>query len=180
MSTHRLATRYAKSLLERGIANNTLTVISADVETIESALSASREFKALTKNPIVKTEKKLSIFDALFADKISVDTKDFLHLVIEKKREAYLSEILTSFKTQVSDLNEVSEITITTAVALEQESLVKIASEVKESLHLKNVKVKVDVDARIMGGFIVKLGDRVYDDSVAYKLQKLKRELILN
>jgi F-type H+-transporting ATPase subunit delta len=100
--------------------------------------------------------------------------------VISHKREGFLNQIIEAFFNQYNELKEISEITITTAVNTSQEELVAIATKFKEELKLTNVKVNVLVDASILGGFIVNLGDKVYNASIKHKFNELRKELILN
>ena len=164
MSATKLASRYAKAILEDSISSNTLDVTKDDLNLIKSACDGSSDLQALLKSQ----------------SKVSNQVLNFVLLVISHKRESFLNQIIGEFFNQYNELKEISEITITTAVNTSQEELVAIATKFKEELKLTNVKVNVLVDPSILGGFIVKLGDKVYNASIKHKFNELRKELILN
>lgn len=180
MSVTKLANRYAKSILDEAIHTNVLDGTVENLKSIQEAYNQSSELRDLLKSPLVKGDAKLKVLIEIFGNKVNTLVKNFLALIVDNKREAYLSQIIAEFMEQYNKLKEISELSITTAVQLKQEELVAIATKVKESLNLKNVKVNVNINPAIVGGFIVKLGDRVYDASISNKFRELRKELILN
>ncbi len=180
MSATKLASRYAKAILEDSISSNTLDITKDDLNLIKSACDGSNDLQALLKSPLIKSDVKENIFKQIFQSKVSNQVLNFVLLVISHKRESFLNQIIGEFFNQYNELKEISEITITTAVNTSQEELVAIATKFKEELKLTNVKVNVLVDPSILGGFIVKLGDKVYNASIKHKFNELRKELILN
>lgn len=180
MSATKLASRYAKAIMEESIQNNSLDLTLGDLNKIDGLCNESDDLKALLKSPLIKSDIKENVFKSIFQSKISSAVLNFVLLVISHKREAFLQQIIGAFNHQYNELKQISEITITTAVSTPQEDLVAIATKFKEELNLINVKVNVNVDSSILGGFVVQLGDRVYNASIKHKLNELRKELILN
>jgi len=180
MSVGRIASRYAKSLIdlatEKGIADDVLT----DMETMNKAIE-SRDFELLLQSPIVSGEKKKEILDAIFKNKVSTLSLDFFKGAVDKGREPYLDAIADEYILQYRSQKGISSVTLTTAKELSTEALEGIKSKLNASSNTdKNIELNTIVDEKLLGGFIVQFGDRRYDASVANKLQNLKKEFDTN
>ena len=175
MSVNRIATRYAKSLLDLAIEQNIVEDIKDDM-TGFSQMIANKDLALLLKSPIVNVSKKKSIFKVLFGSKFNKLTNAFLNIVLVKGRESALPEIAAEFEHQYKNLKGITDVTITTAVDLDDKNLNKI----KDTLLASNetatkLNITTVVNPEIIGGFIIEIGDKLYDNSVAFKLNNLKK-----
>lgn len=178
MSVTRIATRYAKSLIELAAERNELEGVKGDVQGFTNALE-SRDLVNFLKSPIIRSEKKLSVFKAIFEGKLNKTTQAFFDIIIRKNREMYLPEIAHSFMDQYREMNGISTAKIITASPLTESALEEIKKKLLSSdLTMDKLEVTTEVDPNIIGGFIIEVGDRKYDASVAYSLDQLKRELV--
>lgn len=176
MSAQAVASRYAKSLIELSVEQNVLDTTLADVNALESALD-NRDLNNLLKSPIIKAEKKIEIFKALFGSKFGDLSNKFFDLVINKGRESILAEILASFKNQYNTLKGVSSILVTSASPISDEMLAGIKDKLAQSSEtMSQVDIETAVDPSLIGGFTLSLGDKLYDASVAHKLDQLRKE----
>ena len=129
MSIHRIASRYAKSLVDLAVEQNKLERIKEDVSTFKE-VTKIRDFYLLLKNPIVKTEKKAAIVKQLFEGKYDELTLAFLDILIRKGREAHLPEIAEEFLIQYKHIKHISSVKVTTAKPLTEAAL----KAIKDSL----------------------------------------------
>ncbi len=105
----------------------------------------------------------------------------FLNIIVVKGREAYLPEIADSFMDQYNGIHQLSKLTVTTAVAMDDAALDSIRKKVLASgITTTNLEIIAKVDPAIIGGFILEFGDRLYDDSITHKLELLKQEFKTN
>ncbi len=177
MSVQRIAGRYAKSLIDLAQEQNKLERILEDVTSFKNA-SGNRDFYLLLKSPIVKGSKKLSILDALFADKYDELTMAFLRILVNKGREPYLPEIADEFVAQYKEIKKISTVKVTTAKALSADALKALEAKLAASdATYSQVEIETAVDPDLIGGFVLELGGQIYDASVAQKLEELKRTL---
>lgn len=176
MSVLRIASRYAKSLLDLAIEQDKLDRILEDVKSFKAATD-NRDFFLLLKSPIVNTGKKQAIFKALFEDKFDKVTNSFLSIILRKGRETYLPDIAASFLNQYKDLKKISTIKLTTATELSESNHQAIKQKLEASEATNEViDLITKVDNDLIGGFIIEFDDRLYDASVAHKLEELKKE----
>lgn len=176
MSVTRIATRYAKSLVDLAIEQNKLDRIKEDVQAFEKATEV-REFQLLMKSPIVKGGKKWSVIQKIFDGKFDPLTMAFMKILVDKGREGYLPEIAMEFNTLFKQKNEISSVKIITAKKLSESALASIKSKLEGSSNTyKNIEIKVEVQPDLIGGFVIEFDDRLYDSSVKHKLELLKKE----
>lgn len=178
MSVQRIAARYAKSLIDLAKENNSLDSVKGDVEGFLKALE-NRDFYLLLKSPIVSESKKESIISEIFEGKMQKLSLDFVKIILRKGRESYLPEIAEEFLSQYKELHKVTSVLLTTATPLGPEGLKQIEGKLRDAgLVTDNIEIETKVDADIVGGFVVKIGDKLIDNSVAYKLKEMSSALL--
>jgi F-type H+-transporting ATPase subunit delta len=180
MSAEKLSKRYAKAIFDEAVSTNSLNTIYADLGLIDATLKSNKELKSVFKSPIIKSHKKLSIANQIFEGKVSTLTQKFLQLIIQENRDNFLTEIIAAFFKLYNEANGISEVVVTTATTLDAASEQKIEDFIKKTSGYPNVKINKKIDAEILGGFVVDFGGKLYDNSVRYKLSKIKKEISLN
>lgn len=178
MSIARIAGRYAKSLLELAQETNKLDQVKSDMTAFGEAVQL-RDFYTLLKSPIINTGKKRSIIKEIFGGKLDELTMSFLNIILTKGREAYLPEIAEAFEDQYKKLKGVTSVKLTTATQLSDELVQKIKANLESSSSTdQSVEIETAVDPDLIGGFVFEFGDRLYDASVAHRLEVLRKELV--
>ncbi len=176
MSVSRIATRYAKSLVDLAKEQNKLDRIKTDIDSFLAA-TENRDFEVMLKSPIIPPDKKQQVFTALFKENFDDTTMAFLDIVVRKNRAEHLEDIAHAFVKQHQAMNKVSTVTLTTATALTDDAINQIKSKFLES---SDTSEKIDIISKVnpdlIGGFVVEFDDKLYDASVAHKLEQLKKE----
>lgn len=176
MSVHRIASRYAKSLIDLAVEQDKLEKVKEDVSTFKE-VTKIREFYLLLKNPIVTTEKKATIVNKIFAGKYDELTLAFINILIKKGREEHLPEIAEEFLVQYKHIKHISTVKLTTAKPLSEEALKAIREKLESSSQTDEIiEIKTKVQPDLIGGFIIEFDDNVYDASVSHKLYQFKKE----
>jgi F-type H+-transporting ATPase subunit delta len=176
MSVQRIATRYAKSLIDLAQEQGKLEKITEDVKSFREVCK-NRDFYLLLKSPIVKPDKKEQIFKKLFTGKYDNLTLSFLHILLKKGREENLKDIADEFIEQYKVIKHISTVRLTTAVKM-SDDLVKNIREKLAASDATDEKVELiaKVDPNLIGGFVIEFDDKLYDASVSHKLGILKKE----
>ncbi len=180
MSATRIASRYAKSLLDLSTERNEVDRVLVDIQYLDKALE-SKELINLVKSPIINSGKKKQIFEVLFKDKFSDTTFAFTDILLKKGREAYLPAIADQFIIQYQKMKKVSQATLTVAAQPSDSQLDEIKAKLKESnITLDTVELEIKVDPSIIGGFVIEIGDQLYDASAKHQLEKLRKQFTRN
>ena len=148
------------------------------MELIASTCSASKELITLLKSPVVKTDKKKAVLDGIFAGKIGSISLKFLEVMARHNRENLIPEVADAFKFIYRESKGIVTAEIITATPLTAEGRKKALKFVTGIYEKAELTEKVDKE--LIGGFIIRVGDKQYDESVARKLTSLKREFSKN
>ena len=137
MSVARIASRYAKTLIDLSIQEKKLERILEDVESFNSLTDESKDFYNFLKTPIIHKDKKQKIIKSLFEKSYDDLTMKFLLLLINRHREMYLPEIADEFILQYKILKHITTVRVTSAVELSQGTLKKIEDKLPSDTFLK-------------------------------------------
>ncbi|HKR05325.1 MAG TPA: ATP synthase F1 subunit delta [Bacteroidia bacterium] len=170
----KLATRYAKSLIDLAAEQKMLERVFDDMKLVNDSCKASRELIVALQSPIIKTDKKQAILKSLFADKVSDVTMRFLNIIAEKKREMFIPEIANSFVSQYKEIKQIKTAEIITAAPLDEKLRANVLDIIKNYTHTE-VELHEKVDTDIIGGYILTIEGEQDDTSIKTKINKLKR-----
>ncbi|WP_432709198.1 ATP synthase F1 subunit delta [Pedobacter sp.] len=176
MSENKAASRYAKSIIDLSNEHNVMEEVKADMVLISGVIQRNSELEAILKNPIIPVAKKEGILADLFKGKVHVITNSFMNLMVNKGRSAILFSATKQVITQYNELKGIVTADVSSAVALTAENRSEIAAIVKKEIGANEVVINEKVDADLIGGFILKVGDKQFDASIAGGLNKLKKE----
>jgi F-type H+-transporting ATPase subunit delta len=176
MPNPRLAARYAKSVLDLSVERGQLDAVYNDMQFIRDICKSSPDLVSLLKSPIIKADKKDKILDAITSGKVNVITATFNKLLVNKGREIYLPEIADAFIQQYKDLKDIYTVKLTTAVAVSDELKKSIVDKIQTTSDMKNIELNSEVDEEIIGGFILEIGDKMVDASIAYDLNNVRKQ----
>jgi F-type H+-transporting ATPase subunit delta len=180
MSLEKLSKRYAKAIFDESLHLGRVEEVQADMQLLYRTIRSSKELKLFLKSPIIKHDKKVNVLEALFGGKISDLTAKVVHLSVDNNREGYLEEIANAFDKMYNKHKNITHVKVITAVEMdaEKEALVRLA--ILKKIGETELILHPEVDADIIGGFIIDLGDVVYDASIKNKLSNIANELIYN
>ena len=175
MAGTRAAIRYAKAILETAQLTNAAQQVGTDMDLIASTIESNSELATFIQNPTISTDVKESVLVEVFAA-TNATTKSLFHLLAENKRVEILGSIASEYAKLLDELNGVEVAEVTTAIPLTADLEAKVLAKIKE-FTTKTVTIKNIVDEKIIGGFILRIGDKQFNASIANSLHVLKREL---
>lgn len=174
----RAAIRYAKAVLSLAKDQNQAQAVNKDMLLISKTISENAELDLLLKNAIVKADIKKAVISQVFSG-LSSGSMSLFNLLIENKRIDILEDVALKYITLYDQYIGKEIATVTTAVPMTNDLEIKVLAKVKE-LTPKSVELHNVIDESILGGFILRIGDKQYNASIANKLNKLRREFSLN
>lgn len=175
MSEIQVATRYAKSLIDLAGEKSAVETIKKDIELFLATCRANPELQAILKNPIIGLDKKANILDGLFSGKVHEMILSFFKIVVRKGRAEILFATAKEFITQYNVIKNVVKAIVTSASPLSEENITQIEEVVKQATNGEVILTSI-VDPKLIGGFILKVGDKQFDTSISSKLNKLRKE----
>jgi F-type H+-transporting ATPase subunit delta len=179
MSEYRIASRYSKSLIDLAVEKNQLDDIKADMELFSKVCKENRDFVLMLNNPILESLKKAAIIKKIFKGKVQEMTSLFFDLVSRKHRESVLPEMAKVFKELYNEHKGIITAEVTTTFKLDESLRSEVIKIVKE-ISGKEVELNEKVNEALIGGFLIRVGDKQIDETVQSKLNDLRRELTQN
>jgi F-type H+-transporting ATPase subunit delta len=176
MPNPRLATRYAKSLVDLSVEKGQLEKVFEDMQWLQSVCKNSREFINVLRSPVIKADKKAKIVEAVTTGKVSELTAAFNRLLINKGRESNLPEIINAFIGQYKEYKNIYTIKLTTAIPLSDELKDLIVKQIRETSKMQNIELETNVREDLIGGFVLQAGDQLVDASIAYDLKNIAKQ----
>ncbi len=172
------ARRYAKALLAHAIDQKELSAVAADMKYIAAVCKDNDNLVGMLKSPVIRVEKKVSVLKSVFSGEIGSLSLKFIELVAEKSREQILPDIAHAF-TNLYRINKgIVSAEVVTAVPIDGPTREKIITMVKKLGD--NVELEEKINENIIGGFIIRVGDKQYDESIASRLSAMKRAFAKN
>jgi F-type H+-transporting ATPase subunit delta len=178
MSQRTVARRYATALYEEADATGVLEDVDDDVLMLRESLASNDELARFFKSPVIPQKKKETIIQELLADRVATLTVQFLRLLVHKDRETMTKAILDQYQALRDEQRGIVDATVQVARPLSEEDRETIV-ETLEAETGKSVRLSVEEDADLIGGVVIRIGDRVFDGSVRNQLANLHDRLTI-
>ena len=175
MSEIQVASRYAKSLIDLAQEQNALEPVKNDVLMFIETLRNNSTLQAVLKNPIISPDKKNKILVELFSSRVHPVILAFFKIVVNKGRSEILYVTAKEFINEYNLRKNIVKATITSAAPLSEQNRRQVEEVVKESTKGEVILTAI-VDPKLIGGFILNVGDKQFDTSISGKLHDLKKQ----
>jgi F-type H+-transporting ATPase subunit delta len=176
--TSEAAIRYADALIElAGETRGALKPVERDMKALDKMFQNSSDLTRMVRSPVIAADDKTSALQALDKkDKFNPLTVKFLGTVAQNLRAFELPEIVRAFADQLAKTRGTEIARVTSASKLSAAQTKQIKDKLTKELG-KKVEVETNVDADLLGGFVVRIGSRLYDSSLRTQLDDLKLAL---
>jgi F-type H+-transporting ATPase subunit delta len=174
MKGTRSSHRYSKSLITEAVEHGVLEKVHADILLIKHTIHANRDLAAMLRSPVIKTEKKKKILNAIFESNLTPLTSRFLQLICEERREEFLEIIADDFVKKYKENKKILTAVITTASGLDEETRKSVKDLIKKQLQ-SEIELIEKVNKNLIGGFVLRVGDKQNDASILGKIRLLER-----
>jgi len=174
----KLATKtYSEALFELAIEENIVDSLYEEVLSVKAATRENPELKELMVHPKVVKEEKVKIIEDIFKGKVSDVLCGFLVQIVSAGRYEVLDETLDCFVTQVKEYKKIGVAFVVTPSELSDEKKQLVENRLLETTQYETMEMHYSVDASLIGGMRIRIGDKVVDSSVSTKLMQLSRQL---
>ena len=180
MLQDRIAIRYARSMYELAAQQNQVEVLRQDMLRLKELMASSPELQRFLHMPLLDGSRKAAILQTVYAKAgISQQAQDYLRHVTERGREVVLPYIAREFLELYNAQHNITPVQIRSAIPLTAEQRQAIVSKVEGQLKTK-AEVHESVDGSLIGGLTVKIGDQLFDGSVATALRRIDKQFTDN
>ncbi len=177
MSESTVALRYAKSLIDLAQEQKVVETVYQDMVFFKKVADENRGLMLALKSPVVRHDKKLAILEGVFKDRVSPVSYTIFKIITQKNREAIMNSIADEFVKLYDDYKGIVKAYITSSMPLTAELRKQFITIVADATG-KTVELEEKVDDKLIGGYILRVGDRQLDYSIKKQLNDLKLTLL--
>lgn len=169
--------RYASAFFELAKEENIVKEMYEEFEFVNDTIKNEKDLKILLESPRLNAKEKKEIVENIFKGKINDRLLGLLKLVIEKRRIKSLDDIFNEFKALVDEDDNKIKATAVTVVKMKDNELNNLRSLLEEKLN-KKVELENAIDKKLVGGVLLRIGDKVIDGSIKRRMELLREDLL--
>lgn len=178
MVEDRIGYRYAKSVYSLADERKETEAVRDDMQMVADTVSQSRDLLNLLQSPLVATSKKQAIITAIFGKELKTElVKNLLEIVVRKGREQFVPNITGAFLRLYDEEHKILRGTLTSATDMDDKVIAEI-KKVMEERSGQTLEIEHAIDSDLIGGFTLKVGDNLFDGSIAGSVRRARREFI--
>ncbi|MEG0368185.1 MAG: F0F1 ATP synthase subunit delta [Coprobacillus sp.] len=171
-----ICSRYAESLFALAKEENQIDVYQKDMNKIHDVFS-DENFVQFFSHVALQDDIKMNVLKKCFENQVSLYVFNFLMLLVTKRRIKFIQGICEHFQSLCNDYFGIKVGKVYSAYSLSDEEIMRIENVMSQKEN-KKVQLRMIIDETLIGGIKVEIDNRVYDDSLSYKLETLKKELL--
>ncbi|WP_414752429.1 ATP synthase F1 subunit delta [Anabaena sp. CCY 9910] len=171
-----VAQPYAQALLSIAQSKSLTEEFGTDARTLLNLLAENQQLRNFIDNPFIAAENKKALIKQILSE-ASPYLRNFLLLLVDKRRIFFLEEILQQYLALLRQLNQTVLAEVTSAVALTEDQQQAVKEKVLALTKARQVELATKVDSDLIGGVIIKVGSQVIDSSIRGQLRRLSLRL---
>jgi len=174
---NKIAVPYARALFDFSVEKNLMHQITADFQNLEVFLSQTPDLVDYLNNPIINSARKAELLNKTLKSQLNQDTFNFLNVLVKRDRINLLQAVIASYLNLVYSLASIKMIEVSTAFPftnLQKNTLIK---KLKDITNAREIRLVINVDSSLIGGFLIKTNSKVIDFTVKNQLQLLAKHL---
>lgn len=168
---------YGDALFEVAQEENRLDEFFDEAKAVLNAFKTNEELFKVMSHPKIVKEEKIQIITDIFSGKVSEELVGLLRMIVDKDHFGEVDEVLTYFIEKVKEYKSIGTAYVTSAMELTDAQKAAVEKRLLETTKYVKFEMHYNVDAELIGGMVIRIGDRVVDSSVRTKLYDLTREL---
>lgn len=165
-------------MFELAVEENKVDDLLEEIGQLQKILKENDDFGRLMTHPKINKDEKIKVVTDVFKGRISDALLGFLTIIISKDRYQEIDGILEYFLTEVKKYKGIGVATVTTAIPLRADQCKKVEQKLLDTTDYKSMEIHYEQNAALIGGMVIRIGDRVVDSSISTKLNELQRELL--
>lgn len=169
---------YGDALFNLVLEENKMEETTEEIQVVLQSFIENRDLNKLLNSPRITKDEKVNVIDAIFKERVSDLVVGFLTVIVNNGRSNNIEDICSYYLEKVKEHLRIGVAYITTATDLSDAIKDEIKLKLMKSTSYVEIEMNYNIDKSIIGGLIIKIGDRVVDNSLQSKLRHLKNVLI--
>ena len=169
---------YGDALFEAAMDKKDLEAVYEEARALSGIFRENPELMDALNHPQIVKEEKISVMEKIFLGKVSDEIMGFLTIIVDKGRQRDIPAIFDYFIQAVREYKKIGMASVTSAVHLREEQKAAVKAKLLETTPYVEFEMDYAVDPALIGGMVIRIGDRVVDSSVKAQLYELKKQLL--
>jgi F-type H+-transporting ATPase subunit delta len=169
---------YGDALFELAVEENRTDSLMEEILMLQTVLKENKDFEKILEHPEISKQNKLQVIEDVFKGRISDALTGFLRIVVTKGRYKDLPDIFAYFIARVKEYRKIGVAQVTSAISLSEEQKQKIEKKLLDSTQYETMEIEYKVDESLIGGLLIRIGDRVVDSTIRHRLNSLTASLM--
>ena len=169
---------YGEALFAQALSDNKVDQLFEEAELLKELFAENEELLKLLSHPDIELSEKLSVVETIFSGRVSDDMTGFLRVIVSKGRSASMEAILDDFIGRIKEYKKIGIVFVTSARELTKSQKESVEGRISETTDFSKLEMHYQVDESLIGGIVIRIGDRVVDGSVKNRLYHMKKELL--
>lgn len=172
-----VSSTYSQALFETGIEDGTLDNLYEEALLVSEVLKENPDFSRLMNHPKILREDKEQIMESVFKGRLSDEFTGFLKIIVTNRRYDEIDSIIGDFVRKVKEYKKIGVAYVTTPLELSEDQKKAVRQKLLDTTGYLSMEISYIIDKSLIGGMVIRIGDRVVDSSIKSKLEELKKEL---
>lgn len=168
---------YGESLFELAVEEGKTGTLLEEVQTVKQVLADNPELAKLMQHPGIPENEKEKVLENVWGGRVSREVTGLMLLLLKKEHYRQLPLVLDYFLEKVREKEKIGTAYVKTAAPLTENQKEKVERRLLETTSYKSFRIHFDVDEALIGGMVIRIGDRVLDNSIKTRLENLSRQL---
>lgn len=168
---------YGEALFELAAESNSIDAWTEQIKTAELVFSENPDFMELLTHPKITKEEKLSVVETVFGGRFDDEVTGLLTVIVEKGRCSEIPAVFANFLERVREFRKIGVASVVSATELSDAQKKRIEEKLLSQTKYESFEMKYSVDASLIGGMVIRIGDRVVDASIKSKLARMAGNL---
>ena len=173
----KIATPYARALYDFSVEQNIMHQVTSDFQNLETFLEGTKDLVEYLNNPLISSTEKQEILTKTLESEINKDTFKFLSVLVKRKRINLLQPIITGYLELIYQTASIQTVEVDTAFAFTSSQSGELNEKLKQIMNAREVRLVINVDSSLIGGFLIKTNSKVLDFTIKNQLQKIAKHL---
>ena len=169
---------YGDALFDAALESGSLETVFPEVQALHSIFESREDLAQLLNQPRISKEEKIQVMEQIFSGRISGQLMGLLTTIVKKDRQNEILSILEYFIQRVKEYKKIGTAYVTSAVELREEQKIRLKEKLLSTTEYEEFEMYYDVDPELIGGMVIRIGDRVVDSSIRTQLYELKKQLL--
>ena len=168
---------YGDALFELSLEEKKEDLLFEEAKTFLEVIKKDDELVRFMKHPKIVKEEKMKTGKNIFDEHFSKEFAGFLLVLVAKDRFSEVEKTLEYFIGRMKEYKKIGVAYVSTAVELTDEQKEKVRARLLETTDFESFEMNYTVDKSLLGGMVIRVGDRVVDTSIKNKLRDLSKQL---